>query len=140
MRAEPCSPRHSTILATLFAFAFSSQEKERLKVQEGDEKKDLLAGTVKRVEVLPLKPSVDVESCIIRSSIALGEGNGAACFLDACYVCGSSGVTDAMLFCVDCGEAFHNFCVGAPVSSMDGAAAASWRCSNCKVCELTGRR
>ena len=35
MRAEPCSPRHSTILATLFAFAFSSQEKERLKADGG---------------------------------------------------------------------------------------------------------
>ena len=112
---------------------------ERLKVRDVDEAKDLVAGTVKKVEILPLQPPADLESCIVRSIVALGEGNGPACWLDACYVCGSSGAADTLLFCVDCGEAFHNFCVGAPVSSMDEAAAAGWRCSNCKVCELSGR-
>jgi len=59
-------------------------------------------------------------------------------WMDSCYTCGSSGAADTMVFCVDCGEAFHAFCVNAPVRSMEASAVAGWRCPNCKICEICG--
>jgi zinc finger protein ubi-d4 len=55
---------------------------------------------------------------------------------DCCLVCGSSGRGELMLFCVDCGEAVHSFCVEAPLSTMPEEARATWRCLNCRVCRI----
>jgi PHD-finger len=60
------------------------------------------------------------------------------CWMDCCFTCGSSGASDTFLHCVDCGEAFHSFCIGAPVHSMELSSAAGWRCPNCKICEISG--
>lgn len=57
--------------------------------------------------------------------------------LDACLVCGSAGASSHFLFCVDCGEAFHDFCCNAPRSMSDDARR-SWRCPNCKICVICG--
>ncbi len=58
--------------------------------------------------------------------------------LDECLICGSSGTQDLMLFCIDCGECLHSFCVDAPFASMSPEARLQWRCTNCKVCEICG--
>merc|ERR1712228_1113500 len=58
--------------------------------------------------------------------------------MDTCFTCGSSGAADTMLFCVDCGEAYHSFCAMAPIHSMNEAAVNGWRCPNCKLCEIAG--
>ena len=55
--------------------------------------------------------------------------------IDQCFVCGSADQVNHFLFCVDCGEAFHSFCVDAPMSTMGPQERSSWRCTNCKVCE-----
>jgi hypothetical protein len=57
--------------------------------------------------------------------------------LDVCLVCGSAGSSETFLFCIDCGEAFHRFCCSAP-QSMNSLAKCTWRCPNCKICELCG--
>ena len=54
---------------------------------------------------------------------------------DCCFVCGSSGRAELMLFCIDCGEAVHSFCAEAPLALMTLTARAEWRCMNCKVCK-----
>lgn len=55
------------------------------------------------------------------------------CCLDMCFVCASS-ASDAseMIYCIDCGESFHKYCVDLSASAGN---ALSWRCPNCKVCE-----
>jgi hypothetical protein len=40
------------------------------------------------------------------------------CCMDQCLMCGSAGAVESMLFCIDCGEAFHSFCADFPLSSM----------------------
>ncbi|OQS02588.1 histone-lysine N-methyltransferase [Thraustotheca clavata] len=65
------------------------------------------------------------------------------CWLDACIVCCSTGAHEKMIFCVDCGEAYHQFCLHPPLDlSINELKStklqAFWRCPNCKVCELCG--
>jgi hypothetical protein len=64
-------------------------------------------------------------------------------YQDHCFVCGggvsgSKAFDDYFLFCVDCGECFHSFCVSAPIATMKLEDRVCWRCPNCKVCELCG--
>ena len=57
--------------------------------------------------------------------------------IEACTSCGSCGDRDKMLFCCDCGEAYHVFCA----SSNNVATPemrCGWRCKNCKICEVCG--
>lgn len=59
--------------------------------------------------------------------------------MDLCGACGSSGDVARMLLCVDCGEAFHSFCLALDDDAAAHVAArCAWRCPNCKVCETTG--
>eukprot|EP01038_Epipyxis_sp_PR26KG_P012769 gene12769-17121_t len=58
------------------------------------------------------------------------------CCQDICSICGSSGTVECMLFCMDCGECFHSFCIEAPLSYMSPQIQATWRCMNCKICEI----
>jgi hypothetical protein len=37
-------------------------------------------------------------------------------WLDVCNLCGSAGSADDMLFCSECGEAFHYFCLSPPIT------------------------
>ena len=53
-------------------------------------------------------------------------------------MCGSAGGAEYMLFCVDCGEAFHSYCADLPLSTMTPAFRLTWRCTNCKLCEICG--
>ena len=57
--------------------------------------------------------------------------------LDMCLSCGSSGDRDSMLFCADCGECFHVFCVSAS-GTVTTEMRRGWRCPNCKICEICG--
>lgn len=63
-------------------------------------------------------------------------------WMDMCLTCGSAGLNSEMIFCVDCGECFHTFCVpGMSSEKVNGSEhlQAFWRCQNCKMCELCGR-
>lgn len=81
----------------------------------------------------------DQASCVPFREVELNPVDAFyASWMDACYTCGSSGAADTMLFCVDCGEAFHSFCANAPVHSMEKSSVAGWRCPNCKICEISG--
>ncbi|KAI9907970.1 hypothetical protein PsorP6_004642 [Peronosclerospora sorghi] len=64
------------------------------------------------------------------------------CWLDVCAICGSAGVETDLIFCVDCGEGFHSFCVPGMNSTRveySEQMRAYWRCFNCKICEICGR-
>lgn len=141
-KAAPASQYEADILEN-FELAKKARKLEEDRVQEDRtvEKKDLVAGS-KVVSInLPalLEKSPGLASCIQCHDVKLkpkdGYYNG---WMECCFTCGSSGATDTMLFCVDCGEAFHSFCANSPVFSMDAAAVASWRCPNCKICEISG--
>ncbi|KAG7386919.1 hypothetical protein PHYPSEUDO_015124 [Phytophthora pseudosyringae] len=63
-------------------------------------------------------------------------------WLDMCAVCGSAGLQNDFIFCVDCGEGFHSFCVpGLSAARLEGndQIRAYWRCLNCKMCEICGQ-
>ena len=70
-----------------------------------------------------------------------------SCCLDVCGVCASSGCVEYMLFCADCGECFHSFCVGVDWDimckygrsasaqsqpSLPPSSFARWKCPNCR--------
>lgn len=63
-------------------------------------------------------------------------------WLDMCLACGSAGMAKEMIFCVDCGEGFHSFCVpGMKSEQLDESdyLQTFWRCQNCKMCEVCGQ-
>lgn len=117
------------------------QEVDRIQVDETVEKKDLVAGSMAvTIDLPPLRASApDQTSCVpyLEVEVTIVDAFYTS-WMDACFTCGSSGASDTMLFCVDCGEAFHSFCANVPIHSMTEAAAAGWRCPNCKICELSG--
>lgn len=115
-------------------------EAEREKEDETAEKKDLVAGSGVAAITLPsMRDPPDQSSCIPFTEVKLKATEAYYnAWMESCFSCGSSGAADTMLFCVDCGEAFHSFCAGAPIHSMDAAAVSGWRCPNCKICEICG--
>lgn len=115
-------------------------EKDRVKTDETAEKKDLVAGSdVLVIELGPLVKPPDPPSCIPTAIVRLNKVDAFySAWMDCCFSCGSSGASDTMLFCVDCGEAYHSFCASAPIQSMNPAAVSGWRCPNCKLCEISG--
>ena len=115
-------------------------EAEREKEDETAEKKDLVAGSeVASVSLPPLRDPPDQPSCIQFTEVKLTAMEAHyTSWMECCFTCGSSGAADTFLFCVDCGEAFHSFCVDAPVHSMDASSVSGWRCPNCKICEISG--
>jgi len=126
-----------------FEKASEVKQMEDSRVQEDNtaEKKDLVAGSKVATITLPelREHPADQASCVPCREIKLKSADAYySCWMDSCFVCGSSGASDTMLFCVDCGEGFHSFCVNAPIHSMDAAAVAGWRCPNCKICEISG--
>eukprot|EP00934_Nitzschia_sp_Nitz4_P006267 Nitzschia sp. Nitz4//scaffold57_size113557//55705//61502//NITZ4_003994-RA/size113557-augustus-gene-0.180-mRNA-1//-1//CDS//3329554855//6257//frame0 len=116
-------------------------EEDRVQEDKTVERKDLVAGAKVSTITLPelRQQQPDQVSCVPCTPVKLKSSDAYYCtWMDSCFVCGSSGASDTLLFCVDCGEAFHSFCVSAPIHSMDAAAVASWRCPNCKICEISG--
>ena len=117
------------------------KEAERVQVDESVEKKDLVAGTMAASIVLPKLRDTppDQPSCVPCLDVQVKPVDAFYCsWMDSCFTCGSSGASDTMLFCVDCGESYHSFCANAPIHSMSEWAVAGWRCPNCKVCEISG--
>jgi hypothetical protein len=56
---------------------------------------------------------------------------------DMCLSCGSSGDIDKMLYCCDCGECYHSYCIGED-GTIYPEMRSGWRCTNCKICEICG--
>jgi len=115
-------------------------EKDRVKADETTKKKDLVAGDqVLSVKLGPLVKPCDPPSCVPTTVVRMSPVDAFySTWLECCFSCGSSGALDTMLFCVDCGEAYHSFCANAPIRSMNNAAVHGWRCPNCKLDEITG--
>jgi len=126
-----------------FEMAQEAKKREENRIQEDKttEKKDLVAGSkVVSVKLPALREKApDQPSCLPCHVVKLKPKDAYfSSWLDCCFLCGSSGASDTMIFCVDCGEAFHSFCVNAPIHSMDSSSVAAWRCPNCKICEISG--
>ena len=103
-------------------------EKERVQKDESVEKKDLVAGkNLAIVEIKPLVQPRDPKSFALHKLVRMNQVDAFfSSWMECCFTCGSSGAADTMLFCVDCGEAFHSFCVQAPIRSMNIASANGW--------------
>jgi len=117
--------KYSSMITECFAKAERElqAEKDRDKTDETAEKKDLVAGSQIVAINLELAAPVDPKSYVPNAELRLTLLDAFySSWMECCFVCGSSGATDTMLFCVDCGEAFHSFCVNAPVQSMTEAA------------------
>ena len=126
-----------------FALAEEARKKEedRVQVDESVEKKDSVAGSMASATSLPkLRESPpDQKSCVPFHEVELTPVDAFySSWMDTCFTCGSSGAADTLLFCVDCGEAFHSFCANAPIHSMSPSSVCGWRCPNCKCCECSG--
>mmetsp|Transcript_19405 Transcript_19405/g.48327 ORF Transcript_19405/g.48327 Transcript_19405/m.48327 type:complete len:1968 (+) Transcript_19405:387-6290(+) len=116
-------------------------EEDRIQEDKTIEKKDLVAGSKVVSVTLPAlrEKAPDLASCVPCHVSKLKPKDAYySAWQDSCFTCGSSGASDTMIFCVDCGEAFHSFCVNAPIHSMDSSSVAAWRCPNCKICEISG--
>jgi hypothetical protein len=116
-------------------------EEARVQIDESVEKKDLVAGSMAAsIKLPPLRDAPpDQPSCVPFAEVKMKPVDAFYCsWLDSCFTCGSCGAADTMLLCVDCGEAFHSFCVNAPIHSMEISSVAGWRCPNCKICEISG--
>jgi hypothetical protein len=116
------------------------KEEERVQQDKTAEKKDLVAGAkVSSITLPPLRAPIDPQSCLPFKEVKLKPLEAHFCsWMECCFTCGSSGAMDTMLFCVDCGEAFHSFCAGVPIHSMAASSVSGWRCPNCKICEISG--
>lgn len=141
-KAAPPS-KYDELVQKNFVAADAAQQMEvdRLQQDETTEKKDLVAGVeVAKVSLAPLREKApDESSCLPFQSVKIKPVDSYYCaWMDCCFTCGSSGAADTMIFCVDCGEAFHSFCANVPIHSMDAYSVAGWRCPNCKVCEISG--
>lgn len=138
--APPGKYANGLLEASERAKKWRQAEKERVQTDTTAEKKDLVAGAEGvAVKLAPLRKPEDIASCIPFVDVRLKPADAYFCsWMESCLSCGSSGAADTMLFCVDCGEAYHSFCANAPIFSMSASAVANWRCSNCKVCEITG--
>mmetsp|Transcript_23617 Transcript_23617/g.55570 ORF Transcript_23617/g.55570 Transcript_23617/m.55570 type:complete len:1975 (-) Transcript_23617:135-6059(-) len=139
-KAAPPSSRHEEILKNFEAAKEAKKlEEDRVQEDKTTEKKDLVAGSnVVSVELPALREKPpDLASCLKCHVVKHKPKDAYFCaWLECCFLCGSSGASDTMIFCVDCGEAFHSFCVNAPIHSMDSSSVAAWRCPNCKICEI----
>ena len=142
-KGAPPSKYHEDIVKN-YAKAEEARKMEETRVQQDEtaEKKDLVAGAqVATTVTLPKlrEAAPDQASCLPYTEVKMRPVDAYfCCWMDCCFTCGSSGASDTMLFCVDCGEAFHSFCVNAPIHSMEASSVAGWRCPNCKVCEISG--
>ena len=86
------------------------------------------------VEVVPNPEPPSYFSC---SAVVLpSEEAFYSCFRDQCLYCGSAGTSEMFIYCIDCGEAFHSFCVDIPLVTMSKRDRLHWRCVNCKICEI----
>lgn len=134
---------YETEIEQNFEKASQAKKMEEDRVQEDKtvEKKDLVAGSKVVSIVLPglRDKTPDPPTCLPYHAAKLKPKDAYFCgWMENCYTCASSGASDTMLFCVDCGESFHSFCVNAPIHSMDASSLAGWRCPNCKICEISG--
>lgn len=62
------------------------------------------------------------------------------CARDLCLVCGTAGTSEAseLIFCCDCGEGYHSYCVFPPntdTGRIERAINREWRCMNCSRCD-----
>lgn len=139
--APPC--KYDEAVENNFIAAESARQMEEDRVQEdtSTEKKDLVGGAaVEKVTLPPLREKApDESSCLPFQEVKVRPLDAFyVAWMDCCFTCGSTGASDTMIFCVDCGEAFHSFCANVPIHSMDAYSVAGWRCPNCKVCEISG--
>jgi hypothetical protein len=87
-------------------------------VKEDSDDEDVLA-PLSIILPFELTPSPDPSSYLSCLAYSLTtEEAFFNCCMDQCLMCGSAGAVECMLFCVDCGEAFHSFCADFPLSSM----------------------
>ena len=105
-------------------------EKDRIKQDESALKKDLVAGaSLAKINVPKSLKTPPKEFSCVQSSILRLKPKEALfhSWMECCFSCGSSGAPDTMLFCVDCAEAYHAFCVNAPIHSMSPSDVNGWR-------------
>ena len=111
-------------------------------------------GIVTKIKELAELPSP--YNCIPQSTLYLSPSQANACaWIDLCFICGSSNsphgdteeapLDQQFLFCIDCGEGFHAFCLDTNARNHPSSGRPNphledyWRCQNCKFCELCGK-
>lgn len=99
---------------------------------------DDLSLSVTLPKYLCTEPNLVKSSFPCAAVVLSGEDAMFQCSVDACLFCGSSGSPASMIFCVDCGECFHSYCLSVPVSNLSIDNLLYWRCTNCKICEVCG--
>lgn len=137
-RNRASDPPNTAAVATDTILPISSQVSEEVSSGAAEETQgDSASGNITLPQTLATIPD---PACAFNAAAYALQAEDAfflGC-LDCCLVCGASRPELAFLFCIDCGEAFHAFCVDAPINSMSEAMRLRWRCTNCKICEVCG--
>jgi hypothetical protein len=136
-------------------------KKKKGKVLPHEQSSDLDGSGVEECHLpTALTPVSDPKSCLSTPILVLTvEEAFYSMSMDICSLCCSAGAKGYFLFCkgavsscntagtstsrvihhIDCGEAFHSFCVDVSFSLLSEAVDVStWRCSNCKFCASCG--
>lgn len=92
---------------------------------------DEIATVILPPALSPLPEPTSFSHC--SAAILSAEESFFSCFQDQCLVCGSAGLSELLIFCIDCSEAFHSFCVDISFPALSPLQRMTWRCSNCKV-------
>lgn len=119
----------------------ASEEVEEAEVEELPEEEEDQG--VQLIIPTALTPSSEPVSFLTPSIFLLSAEEAVfQMHMDCCFICGSAGDAEQLLFCIDCGEAMHAFCSHAPSSLLvglrEGNMTYNWRCMNCKLCALCG--
>ena len=58
--------------------------------------------------------------------------------IEICIMCGGTGDKETMVYCHECGEGYHHYCLNPPPTLLleNKLNSYEWRCVNCKVCEI----
>lgn len=119
----------------------ASSDKKSKKQKKGKEKE-----TSKRTETLPSTSNPNSNSTTTALQhlapgsfvhILFTSGKDISA-MELCSLCGGRGkdAEDHMLWCEECSECFHDYCLDPPiVTLLDDSLRKRWRCANCKFCE-----
>eukprot|EP01031_Cornospumella_fuschlensis_P040101 gene40101-48868_t len=141
----PVKHKRSKLRKALYVDKYEEDNVNECAVEELDEDIDLEAAAARLKVIVPLslQPSIDPRPSDAATCVLVDIDDAFfQAHQDFCFNCGSGSDWGDMVFCVDCGEAFHSYCANLPksllITMQEPGYAYNWRCINCKICEVCG--
>ena len=125
----------------LKAAEHKAQEARRRGEAQAEKLKERAAVTVKIGALVPPAGPHSFVAIMPRSLVLARATARALCATEVCLLCARTGNDDALVFCYDCGEAMHSFCIWPDRDAAFVARAKLlYRCGNCTSCVGCGVR